>query len=90
VTRGDIEASLVRCPEPTTSKQMITLIEQAMKEGDSLGGVIECIVRGVTAGIGSPVFDKLEAKLAAVTYSINIYVFGGVEIDNKDSYSVIA
>lgn len=45
---------------------MVKLIEKIMKEGDSLGGVVECIVRGLGAGVGSPVFNKLEAKLAMV------------------------
>ncbi len=49
---------------------MITLIEQTRAEGDSLGGVIECVIRGVAPGLGAPVFDKLEADLAKAMLSL--------------------
>src|SRR5437899_6931199 len=49
---------------------MISLIEQVRDEGDSIGGVIECVARGLAAGIGEPVFDKLEADLAKAMLSI--------------------
>ncbi len=61
----------VRCPDPEAASRMTTLIEQARSEGDSLGGVVSCVVRGVPAGLGEPVFDKLEAELAKAMLSIN-------------------
>jgi chorismate synthase len=49
---------------------MISLIDQVRAEGDSIGGVIECVARGITPGLGEPVFDKLEADLAKAMLSI--------------------
>ena len=65
-----IEKNIVRCPDESAAKKMISLIEKMKKEGDSVGGVIECRIQGMPAGIGSPVFDKLEAKLAHAMLSI--------------------
>lgn len=65
------EDSLVRCPDPEASQQMIAAIEQAKKEGDTLGGVIQCVAQNVPAGLGEPVFDKLHATLAHAMLSIN-------------------
>ena len=70
VRRKDVEANIVRCPDPTAAKKMIERIEQVRSEGDSLGGVIECVVRGCPAGLGDPVFDKLEAELAKAMLSL--------------------
>ncbi len=70
VTREQVEATPVRCPDPAVSAQMIALIEQTRSEGDSLGGVIECVVREPPAGLGEPVFDKLEADLAKAMLSL--------------------
>jgi chorismate synthase len=67
----DIEASLVRCPEKNTSAKMIQLIEEVRSKGDSLGGEIKCIITGVPAGIGEPVFDKLHSDLAKAMMGIN-------------------
>jgi chorismate synthase len=64
VTRAAVEANLVRCPDATVAEAMIARIEEARRAGDSLGGVVECVCRGVPAGLGEPVFDKLEADLA--------------------------
>jgi chorismate synthase len=66
----DVEKNVVRCPDVTAAKKMISLIEQVRDEGDSLGGVIECVARGIPAGLGEPVFDKLEADLAKAMLSI--------------------
>jgi chorismate synthase len=66
----DIEANIVRCPDPAAAEQMIALIESVRKDGDSLGGTIGCIARGVPAGWGEPVFDKLEAELAKAVLSL--------------------
>jgi chorismate synthase len=66
-----IDQSLVRCPEASTSIQMIELIEAVRKEGDTLGGIIQCVVKGCPAGLGEPVFDKLHADLGKAMLSIN-------------------
>src|SRR5690606_16067606 len=60
----------VRCPDPRTSDAMIAAIEEAKKAGDSLGGVVRAVARGVPPGLGEPVFDKLEADLARAMLSI--------------------
>ena len=70
VTREQVEASPVRCPDEVATKKMIRAIEQARAEGDSLGGIIECVIRGVPPGLGEPVFDKLEADLAKAMLSL--------------------
>jgi chorismate synthase len=70
VTRAQVEANAVRCPEAAMAAKMTTAIEQARADGDSLGGVIECVLRGVPAGLGEPVFDKLEADLAKAMLSL--------------------
>ncbi|MEM7412257.1 MAG: chorismate synthase [Myxococcota bacterium] len=64
VTLEAIESNLVRCPDPDAAEEMTTLIDAARERGDSLGGVVECVARRVPAGLGEPVFDKLEADLA--------------------------
>lgn len=66
-----IDDSLVRCPDALISETMISRIEQIRKEGDSLGGVITCVVTNVPAGLGEPVFDKLHADLGKAMLSIN-------------------
>lgn len=65
------ETNPVRCPHPETAAKMIALIEEAKAEGDSLGGCITCVVKGVPAGLGEPVFDKLQADLAKAMLTIN-------------------
>ncbi len=65
-----VERSIVRCPEPGAASRMIDLIKTMRKEGNSVGGVIECVVRGVPPGLGEPVFDKLEADLAKAMLSL--------------------
>jgi chorismate synthase len=64
VTLAAVEQSLVRCPDPESSEEMIRDIDAARERGDSLGGVVECVARNVPPGLGAPVFDKLEADLA--------------------------
>ena len=66
----DIEANIVRCPDPEVAGQMIERIEAIGREGDSCGGVIECVVRHPAIGLGMPVFDKLEADLAKAVMSL--------------------
>ena len=70
VRREEIEANAVRCPDAAAAEKMIRAIEQARTEGDSLGGIIEGVVRGVPPGLGEPVFDKLEADLAKAMLSL--------------------
>lgn len=65
-----VEASPVRCPDPTTAARMIERIEAVRAEGDSVGGVIECRAHGVPAGLGEPVFDRLDAELAKAMLSL--------------------
>ena len=60
----EIESNIVRCPHTATAEKMIRLIDRTRKAGDSVGGIIEGIARGVPAGWGEPVFDRLEADLA--------------------------
>lgn len=61
----------VRCPHPETANQMTLAIEKARDDGDSLGGVITCVVQGSPAGLGEPVFDKLHADLGKSMLGIN-------------------
>ncbi len=70
VTREAVEANIVRCPEPGKAVEMIALIDEARKAGDSLGGVVEAVARGVPPGWGEPVFDRLEADLAKAMLSL--------------------
>jgi len=65
-----VEANIVRCPDGATAERMIERIEAIGREGDSCGGVIECLVRRPPVGLGMPVFDKLEADLAKAVMSL--------------------
>ena len=66
-----IESNVVRCPETATAEKMIEYIKQLKGEGDSIGGIISCVVKGVPIGWGEPIFDKLQARLAQSMLSIN-------------------
>jgi len=70
VTAGDVEVDPTRCPDPTAAAKMTEAIEQARRDGDSLGGVVTVLARGVPVGLGEPVFDKLEADLAKAMLSL--------------------
>ncbi len=70
VTLEQVESNIVRCPDPIVAAQMIEAIEAVRREGNSLGGVVECVARHVPAGLGEPVFDKLEADLAKAILSL--------------------
>ncbi len=70
VNRTLVDQSLVRCPDAKSSQEMINLIKNMRAQGDSVGGVIRCVIRGLPAGIGEPVFDKLEADLAKAMLSL--------------------
>lgn len=71
VTEEDIESNIVRCPDKETAEKMISFIEKMRDEGDSIGGVITCVIKNVPAGLGEPVFDKLNADLGKAMLSIN-------------------
>lgn len=70
VTMAAVEANIARCPDEETAQKMIARIDEIRKTGNSVGGVVECIARNVPAGLGSPVFDKLEAELAKACMSL--------------------
>ena len=70
VTLEEIEASPVRCPDPIVSPKMAERIDQARRDRDSLGGVIESVARNVPVGLGEPIFDKLKADLAKAMMSL--------------------
>jgi chorismate synthase len=70
VTLEQVESNIVRCPDLDCADRMIDLIEQVRNQGDSLGGVVECVARHVPKGLGMPVFDKLEADLAKAVMSL--------------------
>src|SRR5205809_664359 len=69
VTLEQVEANIVRCPDPAVAGQMIERIDAVRKAGDSVGGVVEAVARGVPPGWGEPVFGKLEADLATAMMS---------------------
>ena len=66
----DIESNIVRCPDAAAAKKMISLIEKMRRAGDTVGGIVECAARGVPAGWGEPVFDRLEADLGKAMLSL--------------------
>ena len=70
VTLEQVESNIVRCPDPGVASKMIDLIEQIRRQQDSLGGVVECVIRQTPKGLGEPVFDKLEADLAKAMLSL--------------------
>ncbi len=70
VSREEVESNMLRCPSASAARRMIALIEKVRAQGDSVGGVIECVARGVPPGWGEPVFDKLEADLARSLLSL--------------------
>jgi chorismate synthase len=70
VTREAVESTIVRCPDAAAAERMIAAIDEARRRQDSVGGVVECVARGVPPGLGEPVFDKLEADLAKAVMSL--------------------
>jgi len=83
VTRADVDVTPIRCPDPAAAAAMIERVERARKDGDSVGGVIRAVARGVPAGWGEPVFDKLEADLGKAM--LGIPAVKGVE--NGDGFA---
>lgn len=87
VSIKDIESNIIRCPDKDVAKQMIEYVEQVKSQGDSIGGVIRCLIKNVPVGLGEPVFDKLNADLGKAMLSINAVKgfeigsgFAGVEL----------
>jgi chorismate synthase len=70
VSLADVEASATRCPSPEHAARIVDAIERARRDGDSLGGVVECVIRNVPPGLGEPVFDKIDADLAKAMISL--------------------
>ena len=95
-----IDSNEIRCPDVVTAEKMKELILQTKEEGDSLGGVIQCIVQGTPVGLGAPVFDRLEADLAKAMLSINAVKgfeigsgFAGIKLkgsEHNDSFIIEA
>lgn len=69
-TMEDVDANIVRCPDEAVAEKMLARIDEIRKSGNSIGGVVTCVARNVPAGLGAPVFDKLEADLAKACMSI--------------------
>jgi chorismate synthase len=90
------ESNIVRCPDAGTAAQMIALIDSVRADGDTVGGVVSCVVRGCPVGLGEPVFDRLHADLGKAMLSINAVKgfeygsgFAGVELrgsQHNDSF----
>jgi chorismate synthase len=68
---SSVESNPVRCPDPQMAVQMEDYIKQIRKEGDTVGGVVTCVIKNVPVGLGEPVFDKLHAELGKAMLSIN-------------------
>lgn len=68
---NNVDSNLVRCPDEIIAQKMQEEIMKAKAEGDSLGGIISCVIKNVPIGLGEPVFDKLQADLAKAIFSIN-------------------
>lgn len=87
VNYAQIESNIIRCPDLAIANTMIKYVEEIKTQGDSIGGVIRCVVRNAPAGLGEPVFDKLHADLGKAMLSINAVKgfeigsgFAGVEL----------
>ena len=91
VTLKQVESNIVRCPDSKMAERMIRLIEKMRKAGDSVGGIVEGVARGVPAGWGAPVFDRLEADLAKGMLSLPASKgfevgsgFGGIHMTGRE------
>ena len=93
-----IESNPVRCPDPDTASRMEAYIKEVRKEGDTIGGIISCVIQNVPIGLGEPVFDKLHAELGKAMLSINAVKgfeygsgFEGIKMkgsEHNDQYNV--
>lgn len=86
-----VDSNIVRCPHEATATKMIERIDEIRKVGNSIGGVVTCVARNVPSGLGSPVFEKLEAELAKACMSLPASKgfevgsgFGGTLLTGKD------
>lgn len=70
ITRKQVDQNIVRCPDNTVIEEMKALISDLKEQGDSVGGVVSCVIRNVPTGLGEPTYDKLEAKLAQAMLAI--------------------
>ena len=68
---SQIDSNIVRCPDNEKAQQMEALIREVKADGDTIGGVIACVIKGCPVGLGEPEFDKLHAQLGAAMLSIN-------------------
>jgi len=68
---AEAENNAVRCPDAAMAQQMFDYIDETRKKGDSIGGIVDCVITGTPAGLGEPVFDKLHAELGKAMLSIN-------------------
>jgi len=86
---SQIEKNPVRCPDPEMSKKMSELITQVKAKGDTIGGIVTCVIQGTPIGLGEPVFDKLHAILGSAMLSINAakgFEYGsGFDVDHLGS-----
>lgn len=84
-----IEDTPVRCPDPVKAEEMITLINEVKSKGDTIGGVITCVIKGTPVGLGEPVFGKLHAALGNSMLSINAvkgFEYGdGFDVNHRGS-----
>lgn len=84
-----IESTPVRCPDPEKAWQMIDLIREVRAKGDTIGGVVSCVIKGVPVGLGEPVYGKLHAALGAAMLSINAvkgFEYGdGFDVNHRGS-----
>jgi chorismate synthase len=68
---ANTESNIVRCPDSEVAEKMIALIQDTKAKGDTLGGIVSCVITGTPVGLGEPVFDKLHAELGKAMLSIN-------------------
>jgi len=68
---SEVEKNPVRCPDPAKAKEMETYIKEIRSNGDTVGGIVDCVIQNVPKGLGEPVFDKLHAELGKAMLSIN-------------------
>lgn len=92
---ADIESNIVRCPEAAGAERMVRLIEKMRRNGDTVGGIVEGVARGVPPGWGEPVFDRLEADLAKAMLSLPASKgfdvgsgFGGIRLTGRQHNDV--
>jgi chorismate synthase len=100
INSAAIEANLVRCPDAVAAVEMQKLIEEVKSQGDTVGGIVSCLILGCPVGLGEPAFDKLHADLGKAMLSINAVKgfefgsgFAGVQLkgsEHNDSFQTIS